>query len=69
MSGQIKNGTGYIFNFDALYNCEAWHIYGFEWTEEKAVWTVDGKLKESLIELIRALKELENGQMKICTLL
>lgn len=43
-----KWDTGYIFNFDALYNCEAWHIYGFEWTEEKAVWTVDGEVKREL---------------------
>ena len=45
-----KWDTGYIYNFDATYDCEAWHIYGFEWTEEKAVWTVDGEIKRELLK-------------------
>lgn len=45
---QIQWSTGYIYNFDQEYDCEAWHIYGFEWTEEKAVWTVDGIVKREL---------------------
>jgi beta-glucanase (GH16 family) len=40
--------TGFIFNFDQEYDCEAWHIYGFQWTEEKAVWSVDGVVKREL---------------------
>jgi beta-glucanase (GH16 family) len=45
---QIQWSTGYIHNFDQEYDCEAWHIYGFEWTEEKAVWTIDGVVKREL---------------------
>ncbi|MDG1743395.1 MAG: glycoside hydrolase family 16 protein, partial [Polaribacter sp.] len=40
--------TDFIHDFDKNYDCEAWHIYGFEWTEEKAVWTVDGEVKREL---------------------
>lgn len=45
-----KWDTGYIYNFDATYDCEAWHVYGFEWTEEKAVWSVDGEIKRELLK-------------------
>ena len=45
-----KWDTGYIYNFDATYDCEAWHVYGFEWTAEKAVWTVDGEIKRELLK-------------------
>ena len=39
-----KWDTGYIYNFDATYGCEVWHVFGFEWPEEFAVWSVDGEI-------------------------
>ena len=39
-----------LYNFDATYDCEEWHVYGFEWTAEKAVWTVDGEIKRELLK-------------------
>lgn len=32
----------WIPSFDATYDCEAWHVYGFTWTETTAIWTIDG---------------------------
>lgn len=32
----------WLKNFDAAYNCEAWHVYGFEWTDSAASWYIDG---------------------------
>jgi hypothetical protein len=39
---QWMTGSGYVTNYDATYNCEAWHTYGFEWTSTYAKWTIDG---------------------------
>ena len=46
-----KWSTGYILNFNRDFNCEAWHVYGFEWTEDKAVWSVDGVVKRELLRV------------------
>lgn len=34
--------TDWINSYDATYDCEAWHVYGFEWTENYAIWYIDG---------------------------
>ena len=39
----VQWSSYWLNDFDLLYDCEQWHIYGFEWTEEKAVWTIDGE--------------------------
>ena len=39
----VQWSSYWLYDFDLLYDCEQWHIYGFEWTEEKAVWTIDGE--------------------------
>ena len=39
----VQWSSYWLYDFDSLYDCEQWHIYGFEWTEEKAVWTIDGE--------------------------
>jgi len=33
-----------IYNYDSTYDCETWHIYGFEWTEDYARFSIDGSL-------------------------
>ena len=35
-------------NFDATYDGEAWHVYGFEWTASNAVWSIDGTVVHTL---------------------
>ena len=32
----------WLGKYDATYNCEAWHVYGFEWTATYAKWYIDG---------------------------
>jgi hypothetical protein len=34
----------HIDNYDTVYDCEAWHVYGFEWTEDFAKFYIDGSL-------------------------
>ena len=36
--------SNFLSSFDLLYDCEAWHLYGFEWTESEARWFLDGAL-------------------------
>ena len=31
-----------IYNYDTIYDCETWHIYGFEWTADYAKFFIDG---------------------------
>jgi beta-glucanase (GH16 family) len=31
-----------LAGFNGRYDNEAWHVYGFRWTAEAMVWTVDG---------------------------
>ena len=33
----------WIEQYDAVFDCQAWHIYGFEWTATQAIWHIDGK--------------------------
>jgi beta-glucanase (GH16 family) len=28
--------------FDARYDCEAWRVYGYQWTATEMVWSIDG---------------------------
>lgn len=46
----VKWNTSWIKNYDAIYDCEAWHVYGFEWTTSNAVWTVDGLTVNTLLK-------------------
>jgi beta-glucanase (GH16 family) len=39
-----KWSSNFLSNFDEQYDCEAWHIYGFEWTATEAKWFLDGEL-------------------------
>lgn len=34
--------TGFLQDYHKNYDCEAWHIYGFEWTDSDAIWSIDG---------------------------
>ena len=52
MTGTYPNTTWYskwIKPFDGIYNCEAWHVYGFEWTDTYAKWYIDGVLVNTLL--------------------
>jgi beta-glucanase (GH16 family) len=40
--------SGWLKPFDALYDAEAWHIYGWEWTDSYAKWYIDGNLVRTL---------------------
>ena len=40
--------TSYITSYDATYDCETWHVYGFEWTAGYAKWYIDGNLVNTL---------------------
>jgi beta-glucanase (GH16 family) len=42
-SPQITWNSGWLKDFDKTFDCERWHIYGFEWTKEMAAWYIDGK--------------------------
>ena len=51
MTGENPNTTWssyFLKPFDANYDCETWHIYGFEWTASYAKWYIDGKLVRTL---------------------
>lgn len=37
-----KWSSAWISGYDAGYDCEAWHTYGFEWTDTYAKWFIDG---------------------------
>ena len=36
-----------ISHFDRDYDCEEWHIYGFQWSATKMIWSIDGKIVNS----------------------
>ena len=40
--------SNWLNRFCDIYTCEAWHIYGFEWTETEARWFLDGDLVHEL---------------------
>lgn len=39
---------GWIQPFDAQYDADAWHVYGWEWTDTYAKWWIDGELVRTL---------------------
>jgi beta-glucanase (GH16 family) len=41
-SPSIKWYSNWIKAFDKIYDCEIWHVYGFEWTDTYAKWFIDG---------------------------
>lgn len=43
-----KWDNGWLCKYDEKFNCEAWHVYGFEWTPEFARWFIDGKMVHEL---------------------
>jgi hypothetical protein len=44
----VKWDSSWIHSFDSTYDCEAWHVYGFEWTASNAVWSIDGTVVHTL---------------------
>jgi beta-glucanase (GH16 family) len=40
--------TDWLQPFDGVYDADAWHIYGWEWTDTYAKWWIDGKLVRTL---------------------
>jgi beta-glucanase (GH16 family) len=48
-SPDIKWYSTWIKSFDSIYDCENWHIYGFEWTDTFAKWYIDGVLVHTLL--------------------
>ncbi len=47
-----KWSSDWISEYDKTNDNATWHTYGFEWTEDKAVWTIDGKIVRTLINEI-----------------
>ncbi|MBR58020.1 MAG: hypothetical protein CMH54_08350 [Myxococcales bacterium] len=43
-----KWSSNFLSSFDEIYDCEAWHIYGFEWTDTEARWFLDGELMHTI---------------------
>ncbi|WP_310379327.1 family 16 glycosylhydrolase, partial [Flavobacterium sp.] len=41
--------TKWLNSYDATFDCEAWHVYGFEWTSTFAKWYIDGVLVHTLL--------------------
>ena len=39
-----KWSSNWLNRFCDIYICEAWHTYGFEWTETEARWFLDGEM-------------------------
>ena len=51
MTGEDPNtswSSYFLKPFDANYDCETWHVYGFEWTKTYAKWYIDGKVVRTL---------------------
>ena len=40
----------WIKPFDTNYDAEAWHIYGWEWTDTYAQWSIDGNVVHTLLK-------------------
>lgn len=45
----IKWYSKWIKPYDGNYDCETWHVYGFEWTDTYAKWFLDGVQVHSLL--------------------
>jgi beta-glucanase (GH16 family) len=41
--------SAWLKQFDKTFRCDAWHIYGFEWTDQSATWYIDGKKVHELL--------------------
>jgi beta-glucanase (GH16 family) len=50
-----------ISSFSEPVRVDRWHVYGFEWTEDKLIWTVDGKTA-GVYEKSRNKEALDAGQ-------
>jgi beta-glucanase (GH16 family) len=46
--GKVKWNSDWLVGFDAQYDSEAWHIFGWEWTNDTATWWIDGKMVRTL---------------------
>jgi len=46
--GNHADSSESIDNFDKDHDCEIWHIYGYQWTADKMVWSIDGKIVRTL---------------------
>ncbi|MEM9419373.1 MAG: glycoside hydrolase family 16 protein [Planctomycetota bacterium] len=38
----IGDASTPINGFDETYDCEAWHVYGYTWTDQHMAWSIDG---------------------------
>ena len=46
--GKVKWNSDWLFGFDAQYDSDAWHIFGWEWTDDVATWWIDGNVVRTL---------------------
>eukprot|EP00931_Biecheleriopsis_adriatica_P035136 TRINITY_DN20237_c0_g1_i1.p1 TRINITY_DN20237_c0_g1~~TRINITY_DN20237_c0_g1_i1.p1 ORF type:complete len:578 (-),score=55.32 TRINITY_DN20237_c0_g1_i1:126-1859(-) len=45
----IRWHSSWIHSYSEHYDCSEWHIFGFEWTDSSAKWSIDGKLVHTLL--------------------
>jgi beta-glucanase (GH16 family) len=48
LKGNHDDESQVIDHFDQVYDCEAWHTYGFQWTSSAMVWSIDGDVVHTL---------------------
>jgi beta-glucanase (GH16 family) len=48
LKGNHDDISKVINRFDKVYDCEAWHTYGFQWTSSAMVWSIDGDIVHTL---------------------
>jgi len=37
-----------INDFNRIYGCGKWHIYGYQWTADQMIWSIDGEIVHTL---------------------
>ena len=46
--GKVKWNSDWLAGFDAQYDAEKWHVFGWEWTDDSATWWIDGRVVRTL---------------------